>query len=61
MLLSEANTERRLPPHVWDGERDAALPPINLIGADTGWQHDVFVSSSFAFGGSNIAIAIGRS
>ena len=61
LLLSEANTERRLPPHVWDGERDAALPPINLIGADTGWQHDVFVSSSFAFGGSNIAIAIGRS
>lgn len=61
LLLGEANLGRRLPPHVWDGVRDPALPPINLVGADTRWEHDVFVSNSFAFGGSNVAIAIGRS
>jgi 3-oxoacyl-[acyl-carrier-protein] synthase-1 len=61
LLLSEANIARRLPPHVWDGVRDASLPPINLVGAGAHWERDVFVSNSFAFGGSNVAIAIGRS
>ncbi len=61
LLLSDANTEHRLPPQVWDGVRDAALPPINLVGANVQWERDVFVSNSFAFGGSNVAIAIGRS
>jgi 3-oxoacyl-[acyl-carrier-protein] synthase-1 len=61
LLLSEANMARRLPPHVWDGVRDASLPPINLVGAGAHWERDVFVSNSFAFGGSNVAIAIGRS
>jgi 3-oxoacyl-[acyl-carrier-protein] synthase-1 len=61
LLLSEANIARRLPPHVWDGVRDASLPPINLVGAGAHWERDVFVSKSFAFGGSNVAIAIGRS
>jgi 3-oxoacyl-[acyl-carrier-protein] synthase I len=61
LLLSDANTGRRLPPHVWDGVSDSALPPINLTQVGTRWEHAVFVSNSFAFGGSNIAIAIGRS
>ena len=61
LLLSDANAERRLPAHVWDGVRDPSLPPINLVGAGARWERDVFVSNSFAFGGSNVAIAIGRS
>ena len=60
LLLSDGNGERRLPAHVWDGVRDVALPPIALVGADAVWERDVFVSSSFAFGGSNAAIALGR-
>jgi 3-oxoacyl-[acyl-carrier-protein] synthase-1 len=60
LLLSDANADRRLPAHVWDGVRDPRLPPINLVGAEAAWQRDVFVSSSFAFGGSNAAIALGR-
>jgi 3-oxoacyl-[acyl-carrier-protein] synthase-1 len=60
LLLGEANRECRLPAHGWDGVRDARLPPINLVGADARFERDVFVSNSFAFGGSNAAIAIGR-
>ena len=60
LLLSEANVERRLPAHGWDGVRDPALAFINLVGAGTRWERDVFVSNSFAFGGSNVALAIGR-
>jgi 3-oxoacyl-[acyl-carrier-protein] synthase-1 len=60
LLLGEANGARRLPAHAWDGVRDQRLPPIHLVGAEERWDRDLFVSSSFAFGGSNAAIAIGR-
>jgi len=59
-LLGAANVGRRLPAHGWDGVRDPKLPPINLVGSDAQWERDLFVSNSFAFGGSNAAIAIGR-
>ena len=60
LLLADANVERRLPAHAWDGARDRALPPINLIENTTRWERDLFVSNSFAFGGSNAAVAVGR-
>jgi len=60
LLLGAANVGRRLPAHGWDGVRDAKLPPINLVGDAAQWERDLFVSNSFAFGGSNAAIAIGR-
>jgi 3-oxoacyl-[acyl-carrier-protein] synthase-1 len=60
LLLSEKNSARRLPEHAWDGIRDPSLPQINLVGTDQRWERDLFVSNSFAFGGSNVAIAIGR-
>ena len=60
LLLSDANSRRRLPAHAWDGVRDRNLPPINLIGSDVRWERDLFVSNSFAFGGSNAAVAVGR-
>jgi 3-oxoacyl-[acyl-carrier-protein] synthase-1 len=59
LLLSERNRTRRLPRHVWDGVRDPRLPELNLCD-DERFERDVFVSNSFAFGGSNTAIAIGR-
>jgi len=49
-----------LPAHGWDGVRDPKLPPIHLVGEDETWERDLFVSNSFAFGGSNAAIVIGR-
>jgi 3-oxoacyl-[acyl-carrier-protein] synthase-1 len=59
LLLHDANEGRRLPRHLWDGVRDAALPKINLVGGDLQWTRGVLVSNSFAFGGSNAAVAIG--
>ena len=60
LLLNQANADRLLPPHLWDGVRDPHLPVINLARDGTRWERDVFVSNSFAFGGSNATIVIGR-
>jgi 3-oxoacyl-[acyl-carrier-protein] synthase I len=60
LLLGDANARRRLPAHGWDGAPDQRLPPINLIGDGTRWERDLFVSNSFAFGGSNAVVAVGR-
>ena len=60
LLLGEDNADRRLPAQAWDGVRDKSLPPINLVGENAQWERDVFVSNSFAFGGSNAAVAVGR-
>ena len=60
LLLRDANDGHRLPRHLWDGVRDAELPEINLVGGDEQWTRGVFVSNSFAFGGSNTAVVIGR-
>ena len=60
LSLGEANVARRLPAHGWDGVRDPSLPPLNFVSDDDVWDRDLFVSNSFAFGGSNAAIAIGR-
>jgi len=60
LLLGDSNAERRLPRHAWDGQRDPDLPEINLLGDGAKWEHDVFASNSFAFGGSNAVVVIGR-
>lgn len=60
LLLGDANVRRRLPAQAWDGARDANLPPINLVGDDACFDRALFVSNSFAFGGSNAAVAVGR-
>lgn len=52
----------RLPPHVWDGEADAGLPPLNVLSGSRGFTRDrrrVCMSNSFAFGGSNASVLIG--
>lgn len=58
------NPQNRLPPHLWDGLRDPALPAIHLV--DAGERFDephgrvAMLSNSFAFGGNNVALAFGR-
>jgi len=52
-----------LPPHIWDGVPDPAIPPLDLV--ETGRKlPDArslrMLSSSFAFGGSNVAVIFGR-
>ena len=58
-VLNAANERQRLPTHLWDGIPDPQLPDINLVGRDERWERGMFVSNSFAFGGSNTAVAIG--
>jgi len=61
LLLSDLNSERRLPKHLWDEEADPELPAIGLTDRDAKWERDLFMSNSFAFGGSNVSLVIGRS
>ena len=52
----------RLPPHVWDGELDPALPRLRIAGAGERFARRsgrACLSSSFAFGGSNACLVLG--
>lgn len=52
----------RLPPHVWDGEADPALPTLRLVGTRQEFSRTsnrICMSNSFAFGGSNASLLIG--
>jgi len=49
-----------LPPHVWDGEADPALAPLNLVGTGVTRECRLVASNSFAFGGNNICILLGK-
>jgi 3-oxoacyl-[acyl-carrier-protein] synthase-1 len=52
----------RLPPHVWDGEADPALPRLHLVGigeassAAPRWT----MNNNFAFGGNNVSLVFRR-
>jgi 3-oxoacyl-[acyl-carrier-protein] synthase-1 len=53
-----------LPRHLWDGAADAELPPLDLVETErhlprhAGTQY--VMSNSFAFGGSNVSVILGR-
>jgi len=63
-LHPEHNPQGRLPPHVWDGAADPAIPPLALVAPDTRLSDPsaraAMLSSSFAFGGSNVALVLSR-
>lgn len=52
----------RLPPHVWDGEPDPALASLRFAteGERVSDGRRIATSSSFAFGGSNAVLVLGR-
>jgi 3-oxoacyl-[acyl-carrier-protein] synthase-1 len=62
LLLSELNPERRLPPHLWDGDSDPGLAPLALVGMEisAAKRLQYCISNSFSFGGNNVALLIGR-
>ena len=62
LALQEDNPEGYLPPHVWDGIADPALPPLKLAlpGSRLGRALRWAMSNSFAFGGSNASLLFGR-
>ena len=68
-LSRQWNGDRRLPPHVWDGAVDPAIPALALVepGAQFAARRtgnrtvEAMLSNSFAFGGSNAALVLARS
>lgn len=60
MVLTD--TDRRLPPHMFDGVSDPAMPALNLVSRDAVCSSDprVVLSNSFGFGGSNCALVLTR-
>jgi 3-oxoacyl-[acyl-carrier-protein] synthase-1 len=61
-LNPETNPDGLLPPHLWDGVPDPALPALNLVGRGTRFPRSAttaMLSNSFGFGGSNMALILG--
>ncbi|MCW5752063.1 MAG: beta-ketoacyl-[acyl-carrier-protein] synthase family protein [Alphaproteobacteria bacterium] len=63
LTLSGYNVEGLLPPHIWDGAQDPAIPALDLVApgrtmVENRRRHAM--SSSFAFGGSNVALVLSR-
>jgi 3-oxoacyl-[acyl-carrier-protein] synthase I len=61
LALSDYNTARLLPPHVWDGVVDPQLPSIRLADKATRLPERgprILASNSFAFGGNNISLLL---
>ena len=62
LAMQDDNSTGRLPPHLWDGIADPALPVLNVaepgagLGRPLGWA----LSNSFAFGGANVTLVLGR-
>src|SRR5699024_4904185 len=49
-----------LPPHVYDGNYDSALPALRLAMPQETTDRACMLSNSFAFGGSNASLVLGR-
>ena len=62
LAMQDENPEGCLPPHLWDGVPDPALPVLNVVapGARLGRPIRYALSNSFAFGGSNASLVFGR-
>ncbi len=63
LTLDPSTSTGLLPPHLWDGEADPALPRLNLIDTATRLptgRRLAMLSNSFGFGGSNVALILGQ-
>ena len=57
------NPDGVLPPHLWDGIADPALPPLALAAVGARLPEGARaagLSNSFAFGGSNCCVVLSR-
>jgi 3-oxoacyl-[acyl-carrier-protein] synthase-1 len=63
LMLEPRYATGTVPPHLWDGEADLEIPQLNLAPAAHSIGCSVrcaALSNSFAFGGSNAAVILGR-
>ncbi|HEV2613440.1 MAG TPA: beta-ketoacyl-[acyl-carrier-protein] synthase family protein [Gammaproteobacteria bacterium] len=62
LTLHPENATGALPPQIWDGIQDPRLPILRFaeIKSCLGRPLNYILSNSFAFGGSNIALILGR-
>lgn len=63
LSLNREFSDGQLPPHLWDGHSDPDIPPLNLVSLGTKLarrERSAMLSNSFAFGGSNVAVVLGR-
>lgn len=62
LALADDRSERRLPPHVWDGTTDPALPALRFTTRESRLppgKPRYVMSNSFAFGGNNASVILG--
>jgi 3-oxoacyl-[acyl-carrier-protein] synthase-1 len=59
-LCRMALTEGGLPAHCWDGQLDEKIPRLNFVTPNTSAKPRICMSNSFAFGGCNTSLIIGR-
>lgn len=62
LAMQDDNPTGKLPPHLWDGMTDPDLPVLNVveIGNCLGRPLRWVLSNSFAFGGANATLVLGR-
>ena len=52
--------EGAVPPHIWDGQADPALPALRWAKVGDLLEKRCLMSNSFAFGGNNVSLIIGE-
>jgi 3-oxoacyl-[acyl-carrier-protein] synthase-1 len=62
LAMQDDNASGKLPAHLWDGAEDPALPVLNVAepGTSLGRPLRWALSNSFAFGGANATLVLGR-
>jgi 3-oxoacyl-[acyl-carrier-protein] synthase-1 len=61
LLLDDSlNPEGNIPPHPWDCQLDPEIAPINLSKGGRNRDLKNIVLNTFAFGGSNVSMVLGR-
>ena len=53
--------EGGLPVHCWDKECDTEMPELNFVQKGVKAKNKICMSNSFAFGGCNVSLIVGRS
>ncbi|QBL10687.1 beta-ketoacyl-[acyl-carrier-protein] synthase family protein [Rheinheimera sp. D18] len=60
LTLSTYNTTQNLIPHCWDEQPDPELPSLHLVAPQQRGSVQYCLSNSFAFGGNNMALILGK-